>query len=314
MRYNNRSIHLRLEFVRCVIEVGVFLFMRMTVVVSMRMLMAVSMAVSMSMPMIMIMFPPMRMHGMVPLTSLDRLPLLIRLYIPALQKIVNDQHSSGPQSLLQHARTMCHVFEMMESEPDSRDVEVLPLRSLKVGGGRVGFIEEIAVHGVDGGVGEAGVRGAFIEGGYHVGGDVDATGDGDVWAEDLGRYSISISSQDYRTIRTDSSHQSGSAGVIEEFDFFGIIAFDVGKGNADPVEARAQGFGDLGVYFGEPGFAVVGVGYGTFEIISTGKEASRKVEKTYSKYLRLAAALVDMMVVGSGAIEKFFEKVVWRTT
>jgi hypothetical protein len=150
----------------------------------------------------------------------------------------------------------------------------------------------------------------LIEGGYHVGGDVDASGDGDVGPEDLGRYSISIDSQDYRNIRTNSSHQSGSAGVVEESDFFGVIAFGVGKGNADPVEARAQGFGDLGVNFGEPGFAVVGVGYGTFEVISIGKEALRKVEKTYSKYLRLAAALVDMMVVGSGVDEKFSEQVI----
>jgi hypothetical protein len=69
----------------------------------------------------------------------------------------------------------------------------------------------------------------------------------------------------------------------------------------------------LSVHFGEPGFAVVGVGYGTFGVISNGREVSIMAAKTYSKYLRFAAALVDMMVAGGGAVEKFSGLVVYRT-
>jgi hypothetical protein len=85
------------------------------------------------------------------------------------------------------------------------------------------------------------------------------------------------------------------------------MAFGVGEGNADPVEARAQGFGDLGVYFGEPGLGVVRVGYGTWELVSRVSKPWRKAGKTYSKYLRFAAALVDMMVVEAGYCGRFDE-------
>jgi hypothetical protein len=63
----------------------------------------------------------------------------------------------------------------------------------------------------------------------------------------------------------------------------------------------------LGVYFGEPGLGVVRVGYGALEWVSRVLKSWRKAEKTYSKYLRFAAALVDMMVVEAGYCGRFDE-------
>lgn len=130
----------------------------------------VPMTVTMTMP----------MHGMIPLTTLHHLPLPISQHIPTLQKIINHQHPTGPQPLFQLPRRVLHVFEVVESEAHSCDVEVPPLGRGEVGRLGVGFVEEVAGDGGGGGGAAGGV------GRDHVGRDVDGVGVGDVGGEGLG--------------------------------------------------------------------------------------------------------------------------------
>jgi hypothetical protein len=148
---------------------------------------------------------------------------------------------------------------------------------------------------------------ACVEGGDHVGGYVDASSYGDVGAEYLFDFSSIWGSWFWRRGTLYSSHESGSACIIEELDFFGVgTGFGVGEGNANPIQARAQGVGYLVVHFCEPWLAVVGAGYRTLRLFSMSLDGFIKVESTYSKYLRFAAARVDMLGVCNVELRKTF--------
>jgi hypothetical protein len=182
VRHHNRVVHLLLELGGLVVDV-VFRFLLAMVVMMMRMFMFLSM------PMSVVMSMPMRMDRMIPLTPLDLFSLLIRQHISALQKVINHQHATRPKPQLQLRGGVHHVLEVVEPKAHGRDVEAVELRAGERRRRRIGFVEKVAVRGRESG-GEGGGRHARVVGADHVGGDVDATGDGDVRAESL--YNTSI--------------------------------------------------------------------------------------------------------------------------
>jgi hypothetical protein len=102
--------------------------------------------VSMIMPMPM----PMRMHRMISLATFNRVTLLVCLHIPTLEEIIDYQHTSWPQSKLELPRTVHHVFKVMESEADGGDIEVMKFGAREVLGVGIGFVEKVAVGGLEG--------------------------------------------------------------------------------------------------------------------------------------------------------------------